>query len=198
MVLKNIILNKSSQNNITQLKFTDKIKSRLEKYHNLDLKLNTYIESPFFNKIQSLDLYNTSINEKILLYEPIEQIGWYLLLDLFVSNIINLKSHNYKILFDTDAYGAIELIKYITETNSVFHINTNIVESMNDKAYKYLSQMMRIKSVDIDPTKSTESKYDYIIVSDINKIKYHQSNLKSDGSIILMERITNINTELLN
>ena len=198
MVLKNIIINKSSQNNISELKITDKLKSRLDKYNDLLTRLNSFKETELFAKIDSLDLYNTSIKEKILLYEPVEYIGWNVLLDIMVSNIINTYSHKYKILFDTDAYGCIELIKYITETNSAFSVGSHIIDSMDDKIYKYLSQMMKIKSVDIDPIQTSESKYDYIIISDIDKVKYYQQNLLPNGSIILIEQIKNINTALIN
>jgi len=204
MTLKNIIINKSAQNNITDFNFklNDKVISRLEKYN----KLNLFINSEDKTDIKRLNLFSQITNKKILLYEPTEYDGWLLLLDYMNQlNIINNHLlHNKKNIFiDSELCGIIELSKYLSESDDNYYINETMLNLLDDKKIKYLISMYKIKSVEANKSTKANSnsiKYNIIVSKSIDKLESYSKILTSDnvgGEILLVLNTSDIGIILM-
>ena len=85
MTLKNIIINKSLRDNDIQIKFDDALLKYVSKYNKLKSNIELQSESVNYNKVRQLDPYTLAVKNKITLYQPIENNGWYSMIDL-ISN----------------------------------------------------------------------------------------------------------------
>lgn len=133
-------------------------------------------------EIKKLNLFDILVDNKLLLYEPIENIGFNLLIeyDYYNENIINF-------LLDCEYYGIIEFFKYTRELDDNFYITENIMNKIPDHHLKYLTQYMKI---DVE---KKNTKYDIIIITDIKKINLYKDRLNKDGRIIYIGNINFIN-----
>ena len=193
MTIKNIIINKINQNNISKFTLTDKVVDRLKKYNKLYAEINN-------NELKRLNLFDQIINKKILLYEPTEYNGWLLFLD-YLSDInkntdtnTNINKKNKNILIDSDLCGVIELIKYLYETDNNYFINETILQNLDDKKIKYLLSLYKISSIS---EKVNSNKYDLIISKDINNITIYKDMLLKNGELLLVLSINDISVKLI-
>ena len=134
------------------------------------LKRYNKIINIFYNKINNnelleLDVFNQIKNNKIILYKPIEFVGFLIPLDLsFPMNPLN-------ILIDSNYISFVEYIKYQREINDVFFIAEYITTLIKPFQLKYLQKIAKIKIIS-----NFEDHYDVVLISDIFKVKYYLNN----------------------
>jgi len=161
-----------------------KINNSIEKTNILSSLINNLDDNINYRKILNLDIYNNIVNNKLLLYEPLEYAGFLLFLDFDYQNlnIIN-------VLLDCTYYSFIELFKYQRETDDKYYISENILNIIPENHLKYLTNYIKIDT-------EINIKYDIIIITDFYKINKYVDKLTIDGIIIYIGDIKDIENNI--
>jgi 23S rRNA U2552 (ribose-2'-O)-methylase RlmE/FtsJ len=199
MVLKNIIINKSSLiHDSSELILDDNITDKIKKIVELTKKIQTFESTTNYEEIKNLDLYNQILKNKICLYQPVEYNGWLTLFD-FVKYRVNVDKLS--VYVDSDLFGIIELLKYMREVDDKYYISRSTAENIPSKGFEYLKKMFNVEimsDLDSDNTSiDNTAKFDLIILTDYSKIKLYQSFLTKTGSIVLVTQFSDINKDLI-
>ena len=164
------------------------INNLIKKYNKFNDIMVSYNNNINYSKINNLDIYNNIINNKLLLYEPIEYTGFILLLDF---DYFNLNKIN--ILIDSRYYSFIELLKYQRDLDDKYYMTDHIWNSLAENHINYLKNYIKIEA-------AIDIKYDIIIIQNINLLEEYKKKLTEEGIIIYIANlcdIDSINNEMI-
>jgi len=155
----------------------------------LQTKLKTHESLINYKKIFNLDNYNQFVINKFILYDPIDYYGFLLFADYFINKKFK---QNLNILLDVNLIGILEIIKYLRGINDNCYISDTIVKTFQSKKLERI-----IKLIQFTVEKERKNTYDIIISDKFEIIEKYSNNLTSDGTIIIILNISQLDSNMI-